>query len=1602
MSDEVKNENLEEYPDTQGEGAVVPEISDEVVASADVQRKSTGAEVRAVLTREELKQDLEAVTNSDELREWLTGFLYTLRKLPFSQLCMKIAKADEEKIFNGREEGILEEFFDSESDLEKTKADICEYLDSDEGKESFTLSLDIPLTDENVARLTELAELIEFGEIEFTDLVSPYFLKSKTRVIKDLFDRETNGGQRAEDYLASLDLDAFKGEEGRDGYDKYVVIKFWNMLTPQGVETFNLLKEFGINPGLDLTAGDFYNSYNSEIIKSLMPLKRAGVNVSDFRLSRFKEYEKPFDPADIEVVGEIFGGEEGLSLWPGSLERMKGISEYSFDDSSIKGIRIMVVNETFNWWSKMKYLIGIKEHHLSFFEANLRGIFYSDFHLEENLGILFASTPQEIDLVSKFQDRTVLKDVGLSMLDLLRNIREAGIEGLTDEQVDRACLTLSIFHIDNMRAQDFFVLLKKIQRLEVGDDDYKNSMGSLKACIKNKYRNISMVQAVDWIRFMRGGYPKWKKLLDADMLITDKYPSSSDFNRDACLVNIVPDDQVKNSKVAGRYFNEDLHTNVEIAGGITDVADEKIDLYIKIKALVPNLKVVTIPDNINEYTEEVFERLTQRREKMPELFDSITGWWQVHELCFNSDEVIENAVIVLKAIDVNGYSDKVFRTVIDVAEIEGVEKKSLSVYGEIIGDSLHYLNRAWDLVLICRLLGDDIDRTKELYELNGDQIKNIASLIRGYNANGDVLDEATFEKAVLVSQNSVAPVHVHEDSFQTWCRDEGKEGQNPKEMMHSYLEEYVCLPNKDLTAKGELKNVFRLFPDLDFSSGITEKNAFFALIVYANISGWENPDTPLDEDVVSVRKMVKERVEEGKDIILGVLNGIRNSAGGINDDSVSFLRRAGISKLHDVGILHYRVIERTSDYVNLLLSEVPEEIKGLSGSLLKKFSTRSRVKEQNLRYSHDDYLSFYEKCMSVASVDHVVLQNILACFDSLALNKENYRFMQEEFFKNFAVLSILGGHIGKGEDEEGGYKKRSEDLLEKLMHDLEVEEDSVGQRKLLEGANEVAKDILLGVFEKGLGLKNLPDMENVDMGALSPYLVYLSNIHNVDDEKKSIISFFVLLSILGKWEEFKAGEDIDVSGYFSSEVELYVQKYLKERKEFDIFNEGDGIDEKWMKVLNEKEEKILLGESSRITDVLDQVEKNYADLEDSDNFSEVERMLLVLVRKHGQRNVGKALAMRYRNPEYTDDVIEDLPLDSIEDEKVVLPDWQKLARIMGSLAKFCDEIGEANLAERVHLFDQVLSPSAAVITVFRSIGEEMETDSGAKPVTEDVEYLEGLLNKKRDQIGEDNYALANVYIEEIKKHVLELNEIRDSVAKKFDALEESLAKADIISDVFRSRIGEFKKLFKVEESDKRITLRSTMTGDLRDVIQHIRQCLGCQSQECNNDTNLTFGDRNRFLLLTREFQMKDDKSFSDELVTVQETKDVVEGEEVEYGEKTYSFIMDNVYGNRSRDVLISNVLTVLAKLKALKKASPKVSIDVFVTNSALSSCGVSEEYLKDKIASEFGKAKVDKGNKLVTIAKSASGDGHYEIGGGFGGREAGGVERSVPGIKVSL
>jgi hypothetical protein len=173
-------------------------------------------------------------------------------------------------------------------------------------------------------------------------------------------------------------------------------------------------------------------------------------------------------------------------------------------------------------------------------------------------------------------------------------------------------------------------------------------------------------------------------------------------------------------------------------------------------------------------------------------------------------------------------------------------------------------------------------------------------------------------------------------------------------------------------------------------------------------------------------------------------------------------------------------------------------------------------------------------------------------------------------------------------------------------------------------------------------------------------------------------------------------------------------------------------------------------------------------------------------------------------------------------------------------------------------------------------------------------------------------------------------------------------------------------------------------------MENIRECLSCKNQGCNNDTDLSFGDMNKFFLYSQSETQKTG-SIADQIIFVEPVTR-------EDGSKEISFVLDRIYGINTPTILENHINTILKKQKMLKQKFPEAKIGIFVPNIVLSGA-LSPEMLINKLK-ENNNIDATLETVDVDIIKSAMSDHYIEFGGNGDARKSG--ARQVRGIRLSL
>jgi hypothetical protein len=317
-----------------------------------------------------------------------------------------------------------------------------------------------------------------------------------------------------------------------------------------------------------------------------------------------------------------------------------------------------------------------------------------------------------------------------------------------------------------------------------------------------------------------------------------------------------------------------------------------------------------------------------------------------------------------------------------------------------------------------------------------------------------------------------------------------------------------------------------------------------------------------------------------------------------------------------------------------------------------------------------------------------------------------------------------------------------------------------------------------------------------------------------------------------------------------------------------------------------------------------------------------------------------------------------------------------IKRLQGSIKKIkpvvsiVRKVQEQQIAENVADFNRSRIPDAPIIILFQKIGIQLTTSSGVLPISSDVLYLRKMVEKHsvdEDRIlSEAEKTLLLQYLEEVSTRLDNLLKLRNNIDEMLKEQMGSIEKTkDSTYDLLLTALRNLKKQTEFaagkEGTGSTMSFVSTMTPDLTLVIPHIRACLSCTTKGCNNDTDLSFGDSNRFFIVS---QVKEGgKSMSDELVLLAP----VNGQPM--------FILDQLYGVKNSAILFAHVQVALEKARSLHPDNP---LPVLLPQS-VSGTMISESTLQHFLEDNFPEYVIEKKeNAEVTIPEHVFGDGYYE------------------------
>lgn len=652
------------------------------------------------------------------------------------------------------------------------------------------------------------------------------------------------------------------------------------------------------------------------------------------------------------------------------------------------------------------------------------------------------------------------------------------------------------------------------------------------------------------------------------------------------------------------------------------------------------------------------------------------------------------------------------------------------------------------------------------------------------------------------------------------------------------------------------------------------------------------------------------------------------------------------------------------------------EIKNLLASQEDRFTKE--------KWSQDEISEFYNLSTDIIEAAPSLYTSFAPIFENIS-SKDMKKFMSD-IFPFYQTQLVVMQNI---EGERTSYNSKNLVEMRQSIKEFSsnIQNNEGDSAPMFESEKLRLLEIAKTGFKERFGLLKVPEnFTKENLRSIQNTIRYMGNINSRTPEREALISLYLGLELDSKWGEFRGGTAIDFGEYLKEEQLNTIKPLLEEKQQnYTILADALKISldkmPKFQEILQSEVSNNLIGNIQTIDVKLGNIKRNVDDLIDPDLYqTQKEKDVLSLFLKEG-KNVSATLAKIYgisagKNIQLSEnEEVAKQRIESIFGIQNWTPDIVKKiqdeVQPMGLVMNMIHKMQEEKIDENIQELQNRLLPNNEIITIFNKLGEEFHPESGALALSKDLSYLENIIVKDEGKITKEEKELIVNYIESIREKMKDLETVSDHIKQYFDKLKKSSHLEN--NSILKNRISEIEKI--VYSTDTSSVITSQMTKDLNLVIENMRQCLGCMRKEANNDTNLSFGDYNKFFMMNKS--EKEKGSISDEIVffVPVTTPD---------GKQEMSFVMDQVYGSKSADVLVGNISAVHKKYQALKKEFPESNLSISITSSAMKSVGLSSEILEKRLQEILGnKVITESFEELVaTIPQSSLGDNYVEFGDG--------------------
>ena len=512
------------------------------------------------------------------------------------------------------------------------------------------------------------------------------------------------------------------------------------------------------------------------------------------------------------------------------------------------------------------------------------------------------------------------------------------------------------------------------------------------------------------------------------------------------------------------------------------------------------------------------------------------------------------------------------------------------------------------------------------------------------------------------------------------------------------------------------------------------------------------------------------------------------------------------------------------------------------------------------------------------------------------------------------------------------------------------------QENLAEHKQELLDD-LQAKFQTRFGINHIPEEINKEsIRTISNCIRYLGNISRRNQKSEALISLYLSLSLNNEWKDFRAGKDIDINKHLipacAQNIAAMIEKKRENTLPYALVDIAPEEVPEFQRILQSEVSSTMLGNVQTIDYKLLNLKHNIKDLADPDAFPEATDKQLLEICRSGSKSLNALLAKVYGETVGKTTVYNESEA-KLKDQLANIygiKNWDATAvksiqdrvRPMNLIFNLLDKMEKEQLDLRVSELRDSLKPSPAIIDIYNRLEEGFKPESGAYASFRDLEYLEGLAVKAESQLSDQEKKDIESYLAPIREKMAGLERLMTRVKEYFSKLSDVANKSN--QPMLKERLKDITTAFADSEGES--IVQSYLTNDLNLIIENMRQCLGCLRKEINNDTNLSFGDYNKFFLMSR--QGKDEGSIADQIVFLAPVKNL------NTGEQELNFILDRIYGNKTSDLLVAHTLAVHKKYRSLKDKFKNAKLGVIVSNMALFSVGINQDdfikKLKEKAA----------------------------------------------------